>query len=213
MRVRIKVCGVTTPEAARAAVEVGVDALGFVFAESPRRLEITQALEIAAVVPPFVTRVAVFRHPTVEEVADVLAQFRPHLVQVELEDPLMQLLGDGRLMLPVFHDKEGVDSEIERIVAKVPALPGVHFEAAGRGGRGVLPDWNRAARIARHAPLVLAGGLTPDNVAAGIRQVRPYAVDVSSGVESAPGIKDAQRVRRFVEAVKQAQDTQAEVDR
>jgi phosphoribosylanthranilate isomerase len=213
MRVRIKVCGVTTAEAARAAVESGVDALGFVFAESPRRLEISRALEIASVVPPFVTRVAVFRHPAVAEVADVLSQFRPHLVQVEPADHLAELLGDGRLMLPVFHDKAGVVHEVERFVATTAALPGVHFEAAGRGGRGVLPDWDRAAQIARHAPLVLAGGLTPDNVAEGIRRVRPWAVDVSSGVESAPGIKDAQLVRRFVEAVKQAQDRQAEVDR
>ena len=213
MRVRIKLCGVTTPEAAGAAVEAGVDALGFVFAESPRRLNISRALQIAAVVPPFVTRVAVFRHPQVAEVAEVLSRFRPHLVQTEPDERLSELLGGGSLLLPVFHDADGVVNEVARFVAEAVALPGVHFEAAGRGGRGVLPDWNRAAEIARHAPLVLAGGLNPDNVAAAIRRVRPYAVDVSSGVESAPGVKDAKLVRRFVEAVKQAEDAGAEVDR
>jgi phosphoribosylanthranilate isomerase len=213
MRVRVKVCGVTTPAAARAAVDAGVDALGFVFAESPRRVNVGQALKIAAAVPPFVTRVAVFRHPDVEQVTEVLYRFRPHLVQTEPDERLTQLLGERGLLLPVFHDAEQVVNEVERFVAGVRALSGVHFEAAGRGGRGVLPDWTRAAELARLAPLVLAGGLNPDNVAEAIRCVRPYAVDVSSGVESAPGVKDAGLVRRFVEAVRRAEESGAEVER
>jgi len=213
MRVRIKVCGVTTPEAAQMAVEAGVDALGFVFAESPRRVGVSRALEIAAAVPPFVVRVAVFRHPGIEEVSDVLSGFRPHVVQTEPDERLSKLPGSGRVLLPVFHDASDVATEVRRFVAGAGALSGVHFEAAGRGGRGVLPDWNRAAKVARIAPMVLAGGLNPDNVAEAIVRVRPHAVDVSSGVESAPGIKDADLVRRFVEAVRSGEQAGVEVDR
>ena len=91
MNVKVKVCGVTTREAARAAVDAGVDALGYVFAESPRRLEIPRAVEIASAVPSFVLRVAVFRHPQASEVAEVLSRFRPHLVQTEPDECLKDL--------------------------------------------------------------------------------------------------------------------------
>jgi phosphoribosylanthranilate isomerase len=212
MRVRIKICGVTTPEAAWMAVEAGVDALGFVFAESPRRLEIAGALEIAAAVPPFVARVAVFRHPGIEQVSDVLSRFRPDVVQTEPDERLSGVPGYGGRLLPVFHDASDVVTQVRRFVASPGALSVVHFEAAGRGGRGVLTDWNRAAKVARIAPMVLAGGLNPNNVAEAIARVRPYAVDVSSGVESAPGVKDAELVRRFVDAVRGAEQPDVEVD-
>jgi len=212
MNVKVKVCGVTTPDAARAAVDAGADALGYVFAESPRRLEIPRAIEVAAAVPSFILRVAVFRHPAVEEVQDVLSRFRPHLVQTEPDERFSVLPGIDRLLLPVFHDAENIVDEVKGFVAGAHLTSGVHFEAAGRGGRGVLPDWNRAAEIARIAPLVLAGGLNPDNVEQAIRQVLPFAVDVSSGVESEPGVKDARLVRSFVEAVRRAEQVEAEVD-
>jgi len=205
MRVRVKICGVRTSAAAVAACEAGVDAIGFVFAASPRRVGIDEALEIAAGVPAGVTRVAVFRHATVEDVREVVERFRPDLVQVEPDPALVARLGDDVPLLPVFHDGTGVAFEIERYLASARSGVGpVHLEGAGRGGRGVVVDWDRAAVIARRAQLVLAGGLDPNNVAAAVRRVRPWGVDVSSGVESAPGVKDPAAVRRFVEAAREA---------
>jgi len=201
VRVRVKVCGVTTPESALQACEAGVDALGCVFSDSPRRIGIDTARAIAAVVPPFVTLVAVFRHPRPGEVEDVVAAFGPQLVQVEPDDRLPDLSQSRSRYLSVFHDGPQVVDEIDRFVADAGATTPVHFEAAGRGGRGVAPDWDRAAAIARRVPLVLAGGLSPENVSEAIHRVRPFAVDVSSGVESAPGIKDPALVNRFVETV------------
>lgn len=198
----MKVCGVTTPESARQVCDAGVDALGCVFAESPRRVGIEAARAIAAVVPPFVTLVAVFRHPRPDEIEEVLDAFGPHLVQVEPDDRLPDLSRRSSRYLPVFHDGAHVVDEIDRYVRGPSSAESLHFEAAGRGGRGVAPDWDRAAAIARRIPLVLAGGLSPENVAEAIRQVRPVAVDVSSGVESAPGVKDPALVRRFVENVR-----------
>jgi phosphoribosylanthranilate isomerase len=198
----VKVCGVTTPEAAREICDAGVDALGCVFTESPRRVGIDAARAIAAVIPPFVTRVAVFRHPRPDEIEAVLAAFGPHLVQVEPDDRLPDLSRGASRYLPVFHDGDHVADEIERFVAGPSKAGSVHFEAAGRGGRGVAPDWDRAAAIARRVPMVLAGGLTPSNVRQAIRRVRPFAVDVSSGVESSPGVKDPDLVRQFVQNVR-----------
>jgi phosphoribosylanthranilate isomerase len=195
VRVRVKICGVTSPAAAIVAVEAGADAVGFVFAESPRKIDATRAIEISRAVPPFVARVAVFRYPEPAKVAEIVRLVRPTLVQCEPVDGLSAVLEAGVGFLPVFHD--GADLGARIADAKPSA---VLLEAAGRGGRGVAPDWRRAREIARRLPLVLAGGLTPENVVEAIREVRPFAVDVSSGVESSPGVKDAEKVRRFVEA-------------
>jgi len=195
MRVRIKICGVMSPEAAVAAVEAGADAVGFVFAESPRQIDAARAIEISRALPPFVARVAVFRYPEPGAVAGIVRRVKPTVVQSEPVDGLHAALEPGVGFLPVFHD--GADL-VSRVGEASPSA--VLIEAAGRGGRGVAPDWRRAEEIARRFPLVLAGGLTPENVAEAIRKVRPFAVDVSSGVESSYGVKDPAKVRRFVEA-------------
>jgi len=195
MRVRVKICGVTSPAAAIAAVEAGADAVGFVFADSPRKVDATRAIEISRELPPFVARVAVFRYPEPAVVAEIVRRVRPTVVQSEPVDGLSTALEPGVGFLPVFHDDDDLLARIDEA-----SPPAVLLEAAGRGGRGVAPDWRRAEEIARRLPLVLAGGLTPDNVAEAIRRVRPFAVDVSSGVESSSGVKDPAKVRRFVEA-------------
>lgn len=198
-RVRIKICGITDASGVDAAVEAGADAVGFVFAESARRLFPSDAIPLVSRVPPFVTSVAVFRYPTPAEIEEVVRQVRPDIIQVEPSPPLFELARrHGWRILPVIHDEPDWDHQLTH--------DGLFLlEGRGRGGRGVKPDWERAAVIARARHLVLAGGLTPVNVGDAIRRVRPWAVDVSSGVESTPGIKDADRIRAFIDAVRQAE--------
>jgi len=213
MRIRVKICGVTSAAAVDAAVDAGADAVGFVLAPSPRRLELDVAARLAARVPPFVARVAVLRHPDPATVRAVCAAIAPDFVQAEpgpgVTAALLAACGAG--FLPVLHD--GPTLLRRRLPGETGAGPrgagagvgAILLEARGRGGRGISPDWARAARLARRVRLVLAGGLTPGNVGAAIRQVGPYAVDVSSGVERAHRVKDARLIRRFIAAVRDAE--------
>lgn len=201
MRIRVKICGVTDVAGARAAVAAGADAVGFVFAESPRRVDVSRAMTIAAGLPAFVARVAVFHHPDPREVLDIVDALRPDLVQTELDDRLVEALGGRIRLLPVVHDGPRLEHEVAQVLNALGDRTPILLEAAGRGGRGVAPDYERAAALARRFSLVLAGGLRPDNVVAAIAAVGPYAVDVSSGVESSPGVKDPDLVARFVAAV------------
>ena len=188
MRVRIKVCGITTPEASVAACELGVDAVGFVFfAESPRHLAAERAMELASYLSPLVTRVAVFRRPRSSEIAEVVSRFNPQVIQAEPAAEVSAAIPSHILHLPVFHDGSDLGERVVKFAAH-----------AGNDATVVLE--------ARSVRLVLAGGLTPDNVAEAIRSVRPYAVDVSSGVETRPGVKDPKLIEKFVTAVRDAQD-------
>lgn len=198
---RLKICGVTTLEAIDAAVAAGADAIGLVLAPgSPRRLDLATARRLARQVPPFVTRVVVLRHPGADEARAAIDAVRPDLVQAEPSEELERAL-DGRVpLLPVLHDAPDL---LERLPIGAAA---VHLEAAGPGGCGVAPDWMRAAALARRLRLVLAGGLTRDNVGAAIATVRPWAVDVSSGVESSPGVKVASLMAGFADAVRRADE-------
>ena len=207
MRVRIKVCGITTPEAAAAASELGVDAVGFVFfAESPRHLAADRAVELASHLSPLVTQVAVFRNPQGSEIAEVVSRFRPQVIQAEPAAEVSAAIPSHILHLPVFHDSSDLGERVAKFAAHAGNDTTVVLEASGRGGRGLAPNWTRAAKVARSVRLVLAGGLTADNVAAAIRSVRPYAVDVSSGVETKPGVKDPKLIEEFVTAVRDALD-------
>ncbi len=209
MRVRVKICGITTAEAAAAASEAGADAVGYVFADSPRRVRIEQALVLSGWLGAFVTRVAVFRHPAPDEVGDVVRALRPEMVQSEPAGDLAETLGGESELLAVFHDTPTLGSRVREYVGRslerCNGRPAILLEAPGRGGRGIRPSWDRAAAVARDARLVLAGGLTPENVADAIRAVRPYAVDVSSGVEGRPGVKDPARIEAFMAAVRRAE--------
>lgn len=203
MRVRVKVCGVTTEAGIRAAVATGVDAVGFVFAASPRRVGPRTARVLAERLPPSVLRVAVFHRPSATEVLAVLDAFEPDLVQLEPDDALLRKLPPTLRLLPVLHDGLEVAQEAERVRARFDGA--VLLDPAGRGGRGVAADWERARQLACQGPLFLAGGLDADNVADAIRRVRPHGVDVSSGVESTPGVKDPARIAAFVAAVRRAE--------
>jgi phosphoribosylanthranilate isomerase len=189
----IKICGMTTPEAVEAALAAGADAIGFVFAESPRRVTAALARRLAEPVRGRVRCVAVTRHPEQRAVDEILSVFRPDVLQTDAQDFERLHLPETLERLPVLR---GV-SPSERLP------PRLLFEGAASGA-GRPCDWDRAAQVARRAQLVLAGGLDPRNVAAAIAAVQPFGVDVSSGVEASPGVKDPGAIDRFVSAARAA---------
>jgi len=192
----IKICGMTTPEAVSATLYARVDAIGFVFAESTRQLTPEAAARLAAPARGRAACVAVMRHPTQQALEEVLAVFRPDVMQTDAED-LRTLRTPARLeVLPVYRRVQGD-------LADLPAR--LLFEGP-RSGAGERSDWSAATQLARRRELVLAGGLNAGNVAAAMAAVRPFGVDVSSGVERSPGIKDPFEIARFVAAVR-AQDS------
>jgi phosphoribosylanthranilate isomerase len=188
----VKICGITELSSAETAVEAGADAIGFVFARSPRRIEPAEALAISGDLPPATLRVAVFRRPSHEEIEEVLEVFTPDLVQAD-HDTLTRFGSTDTL--PVFREGAGGPPEGGRFLYEGPV-----------SGAGKAVDLAMAAGVARTGDMVLAGGLRPDNVGAAITRVRPYGVDVSSGVETSPGIKDPGLIRSFVAAARAAEE-------
>jgi phosphoribosylanthranilate isomerase len=197
-RLFVKICGLTTAEAVHAAVEAGADAVGFVFAPSPRRIAPAAAAALAQSVPPGVLRVAVMRHPSPAEWQAVATEVRPDWLQTDAADLPGLEVPAGIGVLPVYRDTPALDSDA--LAREDRAL----FET-GVSGTGAMPDLDRARQLAARTRLVLAGGLNPGNVAAAIRAVRPWGVDVSSGVEASRGVKDPARIAAFVRAVRQAE--------
>jgi phosphoribosylanthranilate isomerase len=203
VRIFVKICGLNSGEAVNAAVAAGADAVGFVLAESPRQVDPAQAARLAARVPPGIIRVAVFRHPREPEVRAALAGFSPDWLQTDAEDFDDDKWGLSPFVpfvtrLPVYRDVPGLDE------ARLRREPRVLFEAAASGA-GQRANWQRAAALAQSTQLVLAGGLTPDNVGEAIAVVRPWGVDVSSGVEASRGVKDPAKIAAFVAAVRAAE--------
>lgn len=189
----IKVCGITTPEAVAAALSAGADAIGFVFAESPRRVTVALARRLAEPARGKIRCVAVTRHPGQEEVDEIVSAFRPDLLQSDAQDFARLRLPEGLGRLPVLRDWRAGE-----------ALPSRLLFEGEVSGAGCMCDWSRAAEAARQAQVVLAGGLNPGNVAAAIAAVGPFGVDVSSGVEARPGVKDPREINRFVTAARTA---------
>jgi phosphoribosylanthranilate isomerase len=194
----VKICGLTSLDAVEAAVAAGADAVGFVFAPSPREVTPERAAELCATVPANVMRVAVMRHPSAALVSDVLNVFAPDCLQTDAVDFAAIELPPSCAALPVLRSGGSHATEI--------APSRVLFEGAV-GGSGVLADWNEARELARGRELILAGGLDPVNVADAIRAVRPWGVDVSSGVEHPRGKKDPVRIREFVARVRAMEES------
>jgi phosphoribosylanthranilate isomerase len=204
MRLWIKICGLTSPDAVAMAVACGADALGFVFhAGSARDLAPARAAELARDVPRHVLRVAVTRQPAQSLVDAIAAGFAPDLLQTDLADLACLSLPPGLAVLPVLRAGAVRAGAAWPGEAGVPAYARFLYEGA-ESGSGLLADWREAAALARQTELVLAGGLTPANVAEAVVAVRPFGVDVSSGVEDAPGHKDPERIRAFVAAARAA---------
>lgn len=205
LRTRVKICGITSVEDARAAIEAGADAIGLVFAPgSPRQVDLAKAAEIAAAIPPLTGRVGLFVNPTTEEVREAITRCGLDALQFHGEET------------PEFCGRFGLRSykafrlRSEATLQELPTYPTEawlldSYSPAKHGGTGESFNWAWAVEAVKLGkPVILAGGLKPENVAEAVRQVRPYAVDVSSGVESSPGKKDREKMRRFIGEVLRA---------
>lgn len=191
MTTLVKICGLTDAAGVQAAVDGGADAVGFVFAESVRRIAPRQAQAIAAAVPEGVLRVAVMLHPGDAEWREVREVFAPDVLQTDAADFAHLDVPDGIRRWPVV--REGDDTEV---------LPAEFLYEGRSSGQGEPVDWQQAARLAARGRMILAGGLSEDNVTDAIARVAPWGVDVSSAVEAEPGRKDPQRIRAFIAAVR-----------
>lgn len=204
MRTRVKICGITRPEHALAAAEAGADAIGLVFyPPSPRFLSVERAREIAGVLPPFVQSVALFVNADAAQVSQAIGRVHPAMLQFHGEETPEFCGQFGLPYLKACRVSPGVDllEYLRPFSAARGWLLDAHVEEYG--GVGASFDWSLVpAQLAR--PLVLSGGLTCDNVGAAVRRVRPWAVDVSSGVESGKGIKDAAKIAAFIAEVRNA---------
>lgn len=198
-RLWIKVCGLRTREALEAAASAGVDAVGFVFHDaSPRNLTVEEARALVASVPAGVETVAVFLHPSQALVTSVIDAIRPDWIQADAADVDGLRLPAGQKTLPVF--RTGGRTEAEAVAGDVHGRRFL-LESA-QSGAGERADWTAAAALASRGELVLAGGLDAANVGAAIATVRPFGVDVSSGVERSRGVKDVALIRDFVAAAR-----------
>lgn len=202
MRTRVKICGITRPEDARAAAHAGADAIGLVFyPASPRFLSLERAVEIRDALPPFVQTVALFVNPDAAQVAQVIGRVKPSLLQFHGEESPAFCEEFGFPYVKACRVRGGVDLlEYLRPFSRASAWL-LDSHVAEYGGVGERFDWSLAP-AQRERPLILSGGLTPGNVREAIRRVRPWGVDVSSGVESAKGIKDAVKVAAFIAEVR-----------
>ncbi len=208
-RVRIKVCGMTRREDVRAAVALGIDALGFIFVQaSPRCVGSEQAAALLDGLPPFIARVGVFSDAPLETVQDIVEACGLTQVQLhgdETPDYCSRLRSWRRgvsICKAFCIGGEHLPGHIDRYEQAIDSILLDTYVKGTSGGTGLSFDWRLVAHLRLHCPLILAGGLHPGNVSEAVRAVRPYAIDVNSGVESAPGIKDHDKIRRVVAAVR-----------
>ena len=203
--VRSKICGITRIEDALAAVEAGADAIGLVFyGKSPRAVGVEQAAAIVQALPPFVTSVGLFVDMPRDELQQLLQRLPLDLLQFHGDESPADCEGHGRPYIKALRIRPGED--VAAAMAPYSGAQGIlldTFVEGVPGGTGASFDWSLVPENAAK-PIILAGGLDAGNVATAIRQVRPYAVDVSGGVEASKGIKDAGKIRAFVRAVRDA---------
>ena len=206
MRTRVKICGITREQDALAAVEFGADALGFVFYEpSPRYITVRHAAEIARALPPFVSTVALFVNADPDTIAEVVDSVGVDLLQFHGQECPEYCARHRRPWIRAVR----VQPETDLLAVRTEFANGRGllldaYRPGVPGGTGETFDWDRIPR--QLAPgIVLAGGLNPDNVGDAVRSVRPYAVDVSGGVEAAKGIKDSAKIKAFIEEVRSAE--------
>jgi phosphoribosylanthranilate isomerase len=201
MRTRVKICGITRPSDALAAAHAGADAIGLVFyPPSPRFLSVERAVEIRDALPPFVQTVALFVNPDAAQVAQVIGRVTPSLLQFHGEETPAFCEEFGLPYLKACRVRPGVDTLKYLRSFKRAAAWLLDSHVAEYGGVGERFDWSLVP-AERERPLVLSGGLEPGNVREAIRRVKPWGVDVSSGVESAKGIKDAAKIAAFIAEV------------
>jgi phosphoribosylanthranilate isomerase len=204
LRTRIKICGLTRAADVDAAVRAGADAVGFVlYAKSPRHVPPAHAAELARRLPPFVTPVGLFVNATMPEIEAAVAAIPQLLLQFHGDESPSDCARAGRPFIRAGRVTPGFDllDFASRFAQAQALLLDAHVD--GYGGGGKVFDWS-LVRSAVPLPVVLSGGLHAGNVIQGIQLLRPWAVDVSSGVESAKGIKDADAIRRFCDAVREA---------
>lgn len=204
MRTRVKICGITRVQDAVDAARAGADAVGFVFyPPSPRFVTGARAMELRDALPPFVQTVALFVNPTRPEVQAVVERVRPAMLQFHGEETASFCAEFGLPWIKACRVRQGVD--LIEYLRDYSGASGWLADAfvEGYGGEGRRFDWSLVPAH-RDRPLILSGGLGPGNVGEAIRKVKPWAVDVSSGVESAKGIKDAAKIAAFIQEVKNA---------
>ncbi|MFO8013945.1 MAG: phosphoribosylanthranilate isomerase [Phycisphaerae bacterium] len=227
MRTRVKICGMTRPEWARAAAEAGADAVGLIFAESPRRIGPEEAAGIIDALPPWVAPVGVFVDTPPAEVRCLVDRLHLAAVQLHGDEPpemaadlgpvkVIKVLGVAPEAEPSAGPGQALDAarrwrDAAEAAGRVPDAWLVDARVPGgpKGGTGRTADWSLAARMQGEgfAPLILAGGLGPENAAEAVRAVRPWGVDSSSGTEAAPGEKSPEKIRAFVDAVRDADES------
>jgi phosphoribosylanthranilate isomerase len=212
-RTRIKICGITSPEDGLEAAKAGVDAIGLVFyPKSPRSVSIADANRILAVLPPFVTRVGLFVNASDAEIRDVLASVQLDVLQFHGDEDPQFCASFNRPYLKAVRVRPEMD--LSATLQRFSSAQGILLDAWHEtllGGTGLAFDWNIVGRLDDNLRinhrLVLAGGLNPENVVQAIHKTRPWAVDVSSGVESAPGLKSAELIMQFIRAVQSAENS------
>ncbi len=203
MHIHIKICGFTEPVGLQAALDAGVDSIGLVLDPSPRQLTIKQAVALAQHIPDGVDVVAVCGRPSVDEVSNIAAGLSPTFIQL-MADALPPA-ECGFSIIPAFEDGGDLLERVSKYCDTQEHPQPLVLADGPRPGSGVLADWDRVERLSNRTRLMLAGGLNADNVTEAILRMKPFGVDVSSGVESSPGVKDPEKIRAFVAAVRHAE--------
>jgi len=203
MTPKIKICGMTREADVQVAAALGVDAVGFIFAESPRKVDPEVVFRLSRGLPPFISTVGVFADAEPDHVRHIATVCRLDWIQLHGKESPIYCTKLGLRVLKAIRVKD--EDSIHAMGHYRGCVRGFVLDTyvkGQKGGTGKTFDWALAQEAKQHGPVILAGGLTPDDVQEAVRHLQPYGVDVSSGVESAPGIKDHDKMRRFVEQVR-----------